>query len=51
MAVLCEEDSELVIIDCKRCDPAGECIADPNNTDVGGQYCSLPTMGCTPTAP
>jgi hypothetical protein len=48
IAVLCEEDSALVLIDCKRCDPSGVCIADTNDTSVGGTYCSEPTMGCTP---
>jgi hypothetical protein len=46
MAVTCDEDGTVGLIDCKRCAPAGQCIADPNNVDVGGQTCDLPTMGC-----
>jgi hypothetical protein len=48
IAIVCDEDGELGLIDCKRCDPSGVCIADPNDTNVGGTYCSAPTMGCTP---
>jgi hypothetical protein len=46
IAVTCDEDGQAGLIDCKRCDLSGQCIADPNDVSIGGTYCDVPTMGC-----
>jgi hypothetical protein len=37
----CNEDGELHVTDCGRCDPLGTCVVDE-----AGSHCDLPTFGC-----